>query len=312
MVWLPVIVGTVDLTRIVSAKSSVELRRTLGVALDSPVLLDVMIPRMDLLIAYGANEQLSLEATAQGAAEKDPRDLLVIEQTGNHIRIATPAYDKPEEQQTKIVCRIAVPYRTEVHSVIENGTQNIVGIMGPVKAETSRGDIRVSYVSKEVFASTAIGNLEFKVIGSRVEAKAGDGNISCARVAQGTTAQTEDGDIVLKAIGPSTAVIMKGSGRVDADGVLGSFGASTAAGDVIVRAMPHDDWRLTSTGGNIRVELPSGAPFEIDAATTLGKILVERDDIESPAQLVRQLHAKVNGGGKHVEARTERGRVVLR
>lgn len=299
------------------AQSACEFHRTLSVTASDPVTLDVQLTDGELQIACGRNEQVSIAAFAHvpvgvKAGTEFLATALAVEQDGNHVRIRHLSNIGPEKRRTRIVCRIDLPYLTEVHSVVENGKQTITGIMGPVDARTKNGDIKVSYVSKGVLAEAGSGNLDLQVIGEHIEARTGNGNISCVRVAQGASAETEDGDIVLKVVGPSNATVKTGTGRIDVGGARGTFTGSTTGGDLHIKAMPHDDWRLTSASGNIRIELPPAAKFEVDATTNFGNVLIERDDIERPDAEVRQLHKKVNGGGKRVEVHTDRGKIVIR
>jgi DUF4097 and DUF4098 domain-containing protein YvlB len=238
--------------------------------------------------------------------------VLTIEQEGNHLTIRhvpSPAYS---EDGIRVLYRIDVPYRTQVTTRVNRGKQNISGILGPVKAVAGNGDIKAWYISKGVQAEVDHGNLDLQVIGEHVEAKTGNGNISCGRVAQGVSAETGAGDITLMVVGPSTATVKKGSGRIDVGGARGSFVGSTDEGDLHVRAIPHDDWQLNSVSGNIRVELPAAAKFELDATTDSGNVHVDREDIAKPDAAVPHLHQQVNGGGKHIEAHTNAGTIVIR
>jgi DUF4097 and DUF4098 domain-containing protein YvlB len=281
-----------------------------------PVTLDIEVSRGEVQILYSHDGQVSITGFAQSSADTklDPdffKSVLTIEQSGNHLMIrhlSNPAY---REEGINVLYRIDVPYRTEVVSKVTDGKQTMSGIMGPVTAVTRSGDIKASYISRGMRAEVETGTLDFEVVGEHVEAKAGRGNISCTRLAQGITAETGDGDITLMVVGPSTAVVKSGTGRIDAGGVRGTFIASTFAGDLHVKAVPHDDWQLNSASGNIRFELPPAAKFELDASTTSGEFQVNRDDIARPHSDVRHLRQQVNGGGKHIQANTGSGRVVI-
>jgi DUF4097 and DUF4098 domain-containing protein YvlB len=238
--------------------------------------------------------------------------VLAIQQDGNRLTIRHVPNAAYREEGINVLYRIDVPYRTEVTSRLNRGQQNISGILGPVRAATGRGDIKASYVSKELQAQVENGNLDLQVIGEHVEAKAGSGNISCMRLAQGVSAETGDGDITLMVVGPSTATVKKGTGRIDVGGARGSFVGSTDGGDLHVKATPHDDWQLNSSSGNIRVELPPAAKFELDASTDSGGFQVDRDDIAKPDSDTRQLHQKINGGGKRIDVHTGSGRIAIR
>jgi DUF4097 and DUF4098 domain-containing protein YvlB len=259
-------------------------------------------------VSIVAISQLSAGAKA---GKESLATALAIEQDGNHLRIRHLSGAGPAEK-IRTVYRIDVPYRTEVHSVVDNGKQTITGILGPVNAVTDKGDIKVSYISKGAVIKAGSGNLSVEVIGERVEATTGNGNISCIRAFQGARAETGDGDIVLMVVGPSMANVKKGTGRIDVGGARGSFRGSTSGGDLHVRALPHDDWWLSSDSGNIRIELPPKARFQVDAITNIGEVLINRDDIENPSVGVRLLHQKVNGGGKHIEVHTDSGKIIIR
>src|SRR5215470_16703990 len=298
------------------AQSAREYHRTLPVTNVDPVTLDVHLSEGELQIAYGRDEQVSIVAIARvpagtKAGEESLAAPISVEQDGNHVQVRNPSGAGSAAEKIRIACRIDVPYRTEVHSVVDNGKQTVTGIMGPVKTQTRKGDIKVSYVSKGVRAEAGLGNLDFEVIGERVEARTGAGAISCIRALQGGDAETGDGDIVLTVVGTIKATVRRGTGRIEVGAARGGFIGSTAGGDLRIKAAPHDDWRLSSVSGNIRVELPKSARFEVDATTDSGEVLINRDDIERPNASVRTLRQKVNGGGKRIEAHTESGKIVI-
>jgi hypothetical protein len=299
------------------AQVTSEIRRTLTITSTEPLALDVEVPSGDLQILYGREGQVSISGVARASADAKLDDnffpaVLIIEQEGNHLTIRhvpSPAYS---EDGIRVLYRIDVPYRTAVASRLDRGKQNISGILGPVKAATGKGDIKASYVSKGLQAQVDNGNLDLQVIGEHVEAKTGRGNISCTRITQGVSAEAGDGDITLMVVGPSTATVKKGAGRIDVGGARGSLIGSTDEGDIRVKAIPHDDWHLNSVSGNIRVELPPAAKFELDATTNAGDVLVARQDIAKPDVAVPHLHQQVNGGGKRIDARTNAGTIVIR
>jgi len=57
--------------------------------------------------------------------------------------------------------------------------------------------------------------------------------------------------------------------------------------------------------------LPPKAKFEADLATKSGTISFERPDVEQPAADHHTWHQQVNGGGKHIEARTNSGNIFI-
>jgi hypothetical protein len=289
-----------------------QYHRVLTVSTSEAVMLDVDVPRGDLQILYSHEGQVSVTAFPQPSFSARPNEnvaaAIALEQDGNRIKLRYVSNSSTDGNG--IFYRIDVPYRTVVTAALNNGKLAISGVMGPVKASTGRGDINVSYVSKELLARTGVGDLDLQVIGARVEAATGNGNISCTRAAQGITAETLKGDITLMVVGPSTATVKTGSGRINVGGARGSVLGSTDAGELHVKAVPHGEWQVRSASGTVRLELPPSAKFEVDAVSNSGQISVERDDALHPDD-VHRLHQVVNGGGAHIDVHTESGRIVL-
>jgi DUF4097 and DUF4098 domain-containing protein YvlB len=297
-------------------ESTFDFRQTFMVTTAAPVILEVEILRGELQVFYSHDGELSITGSAQtssGAKLDDAffRASLVIEQNGNHFKLRCVPDSTDQNEQIHVRYRIDVPYRTEVKSWIGNGRQSFSGIMGPVHAVSLKGDIKASYLSKGVQARTNSGNIDLQVIGERVEAQTGDGNIFGQRLAQGISAETEDGDISLTVVGPSTAIVKKGTGRIDANGARGTFTGATDGGELHIKAVPHGDWQLNSKSGNIRIEFPILQKLELDASTDSGLLQVDRDDILKPDPDSRHFHQKINGGGSLIEAHTSNGKILI-
>jgi hypothetical protein len=302
-------------TKHAQAQGAPPFQQTKLVALQEPVFLDVDIQSGQVQILYSRDGEVSLSVSMQDSpdvhSDRDPSLLPLFEQNGNHITIR--AFGGTYERRSKTPhYRLDVPYRTEVVSRVGTGTQEISGIMGPVRAVTQSGDTRVSYVSQDVATTAEEGNLDFDVIGGRIQARVHRGNVSCTRAAQGIEAESVQGDITLTAVGPSVATIREGSGRIEVSAAHASFLGSTDAGDIHVKAVVHDDWKMNSKSGNIRVELLSNSSFLLDASTVAGEIISDRDDLEKVDAGTHHIHQTVSGGRKRIEVHTESGQIAIR
>ena len=301
----------------VSLAQVAELHRTLSIRGTDPLLLDVNISSGDLQIIYGRDGQVSISAVARASSETKLADdffsaVLAIDQEGNHLTIHQVPRSSDRYKGISVSYRIDVPYRTEVISELKRGKQNISGILGPVKVMAGDGDIKASYISKGLQARAENGNLDLQVIGEHVEAKTANGNISCVRVAQGVSAETGSGDISFLVVGPSTATVTRGTGRVDVQGARGSLTGSTDQGDLHVKAIPRDDWHLASGSGTVHVELPAVTNVMLNASTTSGELQVDRDDMARPDPDAHLFRHEAIGGGKRIEVHTASGRIVVR
>ena len=291
-------VGFLWLSLLASAGSPT-LQRALSVELEAPVIVDIAVMRGDITVGYSRDGQVSIYAFAQDSSGRSflmetLQSRLAIEQVNNRITIRDSRQPADLETGLRISYRIDVPSRTEVNSTISvAGNQTIIGVTGPVTVVTSVGDIDVSYVDTEV-----------------VKAETGRGNISCSRAAR-VEAATGSGNITLMENGPSKAIVKKGVGRIEVGGARGSFEGSTDKGELHMRAVLWDDWRLNSASGNLRVELPKGAKFEVDLATDAGEISLARTDMKKLDAEARQYRQKVNGGGKVIYARSQTGSISI-
>jgi len=233
----------------------------------------------------------------------------VIAQSEDRVEVREqPGADR---RNLRLTYAIDVPYRSEVHASLRHGKQTITGIMGPVNAEVGDGDVDLSYVSLGVSAHARTGNLSREVVGGRIEAHTGLGNITCLRAPRGIDAETQDGDISLAVVGTSNAVVKDGNGRMDVGGAQSGLLASTSAGDLHVKAVPHEDWQLSSKSGTVRVELPPDFSFDLDAVSNSGDVVIMRNDLDKPPIGDRRLKRRANGGGKRIEVRTESGKIVM-
>jgi hypothetical protein len=298
------------------AQHSAQLRRVFPVSIAEPVTLDIHLLEGNLQVAYAHEGEVSIVAQFESSNENKASadflsDFLVVNADGNKIEIGQRPLEAKLGPNFTISYRIGVPYRTEVRSALSSGKQTITGVMGPVNAHADRGDIKVSYVAKAVSAQTGTGRLLLEVIGGPATVAASVGNISCVRVAQGVNAETGDGDISLLLVGPSEAKVSRGTGRIDVGGIRGTLTASTDAGDLHVKAVPHDNWQLSSVSGVIRIEVPPVSGFDLDVMTESGELVIRRDDLPKPGDGVRKFIQKANGGGKRIEARSQSGRIVV-
>ncbi|HET6180055.1 MAG TPA: DUF4097 family beta strand repeat-containing protein [Candidatus Sulfotelmatobacter sp.] len=299
------------------AQAASEFHRTLAVASSETVTLEVELLSGDLQVSYGRDGEVSITAFAKSSASTDLggnffASVLAVEQEGNHVSLRPVPHADFSGKGVSVSYRIDVPYRTELTSTLLRGKQNIGGILGPVKAVTDKGDITAAYISKGLHVQVDNGDLNIQVVGEHVDAKTGSGNISCSRLPQGVSAETGDGDITLVVVGPSTANVKKGSGRIEVGGARGSLVSSTDRGDLHIKAVPHEDWQLNSGSGSIRLELPAATPFELEASTGSGEFQFDRDDIARTEVGALQLHQMVNGGGKRIAVHTESGKIAIR
>jgi hypothetical protein len=275
-------------------------QRAFATSINEPVTLSVAVSGGSVTIGYSRDDEVDIYASGKDAGGKDlPAEFfqnkLLIEQKENSVSIREiPGVGSLLGSLYSIDYRIDVPYRTEIDStVFGTGNQTLEGVYGPATLVSGAGDIDAKYVR---FAP--------------VEARTGKGNISCTRCFA-VNAETGEGNITLLEDGNSKARVKSGRGRIEIGGARGAIDASTQAGALHIKAVPSDDWQLQSGSGNIRLELPPQAKFEIEAGSDSGEINIERDDMQKPEGEAHHLHEQVNGGGKHILIRSDKGSISI-
>jgi Putative adhesin len=278
-------------------------QQELDTSIASPVNLSVSLSGGNVTIAYSREGKIKVTAYAKDAQGRSvPKEYfknhLYIEQQGNNVKISDSVdksiTDLPIGVFYSITYRIDVPFRTELVSTLSGlGDQKLLGIMGPAKLVSTVGNVDVQ---------------QMRV--APVQVKTGKGNISCTRDLK-VDAETGEGNITLVEDGPSKAVVKRGTGKIEVAGARGGFEGSTDRGSLHIKAVLFDNWQLNSASGTIRIELPPKAAFELDAKTGGGAISINRDDLQNSDPDVRELHQEVNGGGKRIVARSEKGSIFV-
>jgi DUF4097 and DUF4098 domain-containing protein YvlB len=181
------------------------------------------------------------------------------------------------------------------------GALEIARIEGKVEAKTSSGDVRAKALA-----------------GPSVSLKSGYGNIELEEGKGELSASSSSGDV--RVTGFTGSVEAKsGYGSVHLQGVLKEVEVGSSSGDVSVSGADGSEvsstWKIASSYGNGKLELPANLSFDIDARTNYGKI--ERG---FPIELgpgtddrnASSIKGKVNGGGGRIEIRCASGDVIFR
>jgi hypothetical protein len=282
------------------ADSTATFKRSVPLAPADHLILDVTIPEGTVNIHYAHAGEISVAATAKMDEGEIPADFfekwMTVAREGNHLKVQYAPDAKTARQNARITFNIGVPYWLEVNSNVGSGRQSVLGIQGPVKLVSGRGDIEADYITTTLDATTGHGNIKVIRVGTAARVETGTGNIN------------------LKDIGPgSIATVKKGIGKIEMDGVSGTFMGSTDAGDLIAKGQVFDAWDLKSVSGDLRIEIAQeeGNGYEIDAATRSGRLSVENEEIELADKDARACHQKIDGGGKLVRARSVSGNILL-
>lgn len=250
---------------------------------------------------------------SRGDAEEKVRRLSAnppIEQTGNIIRIGK-IEDRDLRQNVSISYEITVPRETQLLSTSGSGSQTIVGLSGPVQAETGSGGINVSNIGSEVKAETGSGSIEATDISGQLDAGTGSGSIRATGIAGAAQASTGSGSVRLELTSPGDVEVETGSGSVEVNGLHGALRVETGSGSITVDGTPRGDWRMSTGSGGISITLPVEAAFELNARTSSGRIYSDHPILVQGTIGTRELRGKVRGGGVLVALSTGSGNIRI-
>ena len=106
----------------------------------------------------------------------------------------------------------------------------------------------------------------------------------------------------------------KGEVTYQVKGVKGGVRVNTGSGEIEASGDPTGEWKLRTGSGNVTVDFPKQAAFELVAHTSSGSISTDSDHGITLQGTInpRELHGKVNGGGSLVDLSTSSGNIRIR
>jgi DUF4097 and DUF4098 domain-containing protein YvlB len=219
--------------------------------------------------------------------EKNPP----IRQTRDSIHI-----DYLTVHDISIDYEITAPADTKVRTHSGSGDQTVEGVHASLNLESGSGDMRLRDLDGEIQLHTGSGDVEVREVSGPF------------------TAETGSGDIRLDSKGGDVHV-HTGSGNVELRGISGGLLAETGNGDVSVVGTQTAGWEIRAHSGNVELELPNGAAFDLDASTGSGEVVVGRPVTVILQGRVREarrsVNGKVGGGGPRLSIHTGSGDVRI-
>ena len=289
-----------------------------------PVQLEVRTGSGSIEVTAGASGSVEVHGvirarsgffSAAGAAEKVRRieESPPIEQEGNVIRVGgREIEDKDLYQGVSISYHIVVPAETSLVSKSGSGSQTLSALKGSVSAAAGSGSLTIGGIGADVQARAGSGSIRIDGVGGNLEVKTGSGSIDAHAVRGAITASAGSGRIELEQTGEGDVSVSSGSGGVRVWGVRGGLSVSTASGSIRAQGEMVRDWSLEASSGEITVELPPEASFELDAHTSSGDIDSERPVAVTGRISRKTLRGAVGSGGPRLEIETSSGSIVIR
>lgn len=301
----------------------------LGTMLAAPALLSGKIIRTvekTFAVQSGGN----LRAATQGG------DILIQTADINEVRIiATETIRASSEQEAdKLLEKLALTFDQKGNDVTveakydKGGAILHFGSWPPVQVSftitvprnfnlnvsTSGGDIAVASLTGNVRARTSGGEMKFERIEGEIDGHTSGGDIFLREGTARAKLGTSGGDITVERAGGPTEVSTSG-GDIRIESVAQLISATTSGGNVqaAITEPFSQDAVLSTSGGDVHVQVAKTAGFQLDARTTGGKVDAAGLTlaIDKGGLGKTRLEGAVNGGGHKLTLRSSGGDIVI-
>jgi DUF4097 and DUF4098 domain-containing protein YvlB len=174
---------------------------------------------------------------------------------------------------------------------------HLSGIGGDGRAKSEHGEVRVEDARGRVEAETTFGSLRLERVSGAATATVQHGGVEARSLEGGARVRAEGGDVSIEGFrGPIDALVQRGSIRL-------------APGAPITDAIT-----ASASGGEVRLEVPAGSHFDLEARSRDGDLKLDAPGLELPkaAEVSPRgpVAGRVGGGGASVRL-TADGDVVL-
>ncbi len=179
---------------------------------------------------------------------------------------------------------------------------------------TGDGNVDAQGVRGSIVLRSGDGNINLSHLDGTLRAETGDGNIDMRDVRGDLTLHTGDGRIDVSGIDGSLRA-ETGDGRIHVNGRFDLLDVKTGDGGINAEALDGSkldaNWRLSSGDGDLTVRVPATMAADVELHTSDGHI-----DLAMPVTVMgrtgtRELHGRINGGGKLLSLRTGDGSIRL-
>lgn len=228
---------------------------------------------------------------------------LTLEQTGNDV-LADAKYEKRGPgtwfgnwPPVTVSFVVTVPKNFNLNLNTSGGDIEVASVAGNVRARTSGGDLKFARVDGDIDAGTSGGDIKLLEGTARAKLNTSGGDIEVDRAGGPTEVSTSGGDVILR----SVAEVIS---------------ATTSGGDVhaVITEPLKQDTFLSTSGGEVEVEVVKGAGFQLDASTSGGDVHATglTITIEKGGTGKSRLAGAVNGGGPRLKLRSSGGDIKIR
>lgn len=269
----------------------------------------------DIVVTRGSGTAAQIEVvkTAHAASADEARALLPLVQveitergTRAEARTRYPAGDEMRRNNRRnvnvsVAFNVAAPEGTRIIVKSISGNISVRDIMGGLTLETISGTVRIINAGRMVNGRSISGDIE--LADTKVEGALEAGTIS--------------GTVRLRKLTARSLALNSVSGNVEMDDVTAErIGAQVISGNITFAGdlQPNGRYELTSHSGNIRMAIPAGTGFQVEASSFSGSINTDIPITMSGGQDGRRnraLRGTAGNGGAVLDLTTFSGTILI-
>ncbi len=245
--------------------------------------------------------KVSKAGTSDKAREDAEKVRIEVEKKNGTVRIKTEYPEqrkwRTESLNVSVDYRLWVPVRASVRITNVTGKVALDGIGGSVKLKLVTGNAEIRKVGGSVDSSVVTGNLTIEEVAGDADLNVTTGDVSAKRMKGAIKVNIVTGKIELVDISEARTV----DGRA-------------VSGSIVYQGKLRPDGRysLTSFSGDVRISLPSGSAFELEASTFSGDIESDFEIRVSGRMSDKKIEGVVDRGGAILKLSTFSGDIVLK
>jgi hypothetical protein len=177
----------------------------------------------------------------------------------------------------------AVDLGAELTLKARHGDVEVTGIAGPADIDVQHGELTVRRTAA-IDARLSYGEVVADTVEGDLVLEARHAGVLAADVAGQVDVQTTYEDVRLERIGGDVRAKVE-RGAVTIDGFGGPIDVETEGGDIVLapRSPITDAVSASATRGGIRLEVPAGSRFELEAESRRGELLFDLPELDHSA-----------------------------
>jgi DUF4097 and DUF4098 domain-containing protein YvlB len=188
----------------------------------------------------------------------------------------------------------------------QHGPVKVRDVAGAATIEGTYGDAQVEKCGKDVRVNVAHGAVRVEDVAGGVSVETSFGDVALARVGGAVQVKVAHGGVNARALEKGAQITASGQ-DVELDGFRGEVRVEVERGGAVLvpaGALTDPVW-VSARHGGVRLEVPQGSRFSLDATSEHGEVDVDVPGLVLTSTATGAAKGEIGGGGStvHLEAR---------